>query len=173
MTVSVGEHVHVGTSCLRSVVIDETGGHGSGHCCSIAIAHAVDIAIGRGVVPVGRATTIGLLVLAVFDFVQVVNGTGIASTRHSVFAHRGQDHALAKTLLEATVLAPVALLLGDLALAVGNASVHSLVLYCSLEEPFAPFASDDAVVQSSGPVLADHANHGLIVGRHGLHGLTG
>lgn len=49
-----------------------------------------------------------------------------------------QHHALPQTLLEAAVLAPVALRLSDLAVAVRHARVHALVLHRPLEETLAP-----------------------------------
>ena len=71
-------------------------------------------------------------------FVEVVDGAGIPSAGHAILPDGGQDHALADALLEAAVLAPIALRLGDLAVALGHARVHPLVLNCSLEETLAP-----------------------------------
>ena len=70
--------------------------------------------------------------------VEVVHGARVASAGHAILAHGSQNHALAEALLEATVLAPVALGLGYLAVALCHARVHSLVLHRPLEEAFAP-----------------------------------
>ena len=117
--------------------------------------------------------------------VEVVNGPGIPSAGHSILPDGRQDHPLAETLLKATILAPVPLRFGDFAVAFRHASVHSLVLHRPLEESlapidpkildekifiiessdyiFVPFTGDDAVMESSGLVLANHANHGRVV----------
>ena len=86
-----------------------------------------------------RSLAVGvvLLVLAVLDFVEVVDGARVAAAGHAILADGGQDHALAEALAEAAVLAPVALRLGDLAVAVGHARVHALVLHRPLEEALA------------------------------------
>jgi len=38
-------------------------------------------------------------------FVQVVNGSWIASAGHAIFLHSGKDHVLTETLFKAAVLA--------------------------------------------------------------------
>jgi hypothetical protein len=82
---------------------------------------------------------------------------------HSVFTDCLQHHALLDALLEAAVLAAVALRFGYLARAIGHARVHASVLHGALEEPLAPLARDNTVVQARGFVLADHAHQRLIV----------
>jgi hypothetical protein len=101
----------------------------------------------------------GFLVFPVLDFVEVVNGAGVAATGHAVLAHGRQHHSLSQTLLEATVLATVALLLRYDALAVGDARVDALVLHRALEEALTALARDYAVVETRRAVLANHANH--------------
>ena len=76
--------------------------------------------------------------LAVLDFVEVVDGAGIASAGHAILAHGGQNHALVDAFLEAAVLAPVALSFGDLAAALGHARVDPLILNGPLEKTLAP-----------------------------------
>ena len=95
-----------------------------------------------------------------------------------------QDHSLVKALLESAELTPVSLHLVDFTVSVCHASVDPtknimfsyvfcpmahkkrlfsalsnlpFVLDSPLEEPLAPFTGDDPVVESSGPVFADHA----------------
>lgn len=72
------------------------------------------------------------------NLVEVVDGAGIPSAGHAIFADSGQDHSLADALLETAVLAPIALRFGDFTVAFGHARVHSFVLNGSLEEAFAP-----------------------------------
>lgn len=72
-----------------------------------------------------------------------------------------KHHALLDALLKPTVLAPVPLRLGDLAISIRHARVHPPILYGSLEETFTPLAGDDTVVQSRCFVLANHADHWL------------
>ena len=71
-------------------------------------------------------------------FVEVVNGSRIASAGHAIFSHSGQHHALTETLLKAAVLASIALCFRDLAVTFSHASVNSLVLYRPFKETFAP-----------------------------------
>ena len=95
----------------------------------------------------------------VLYFVEIVNGTTIATARHAIFTYGGQHHSLPETFLKATVLTTIALLLGDDALLVGYAIVNALILYGAFEKSFAPFTRDDAVVKSGGFVLTDHTDH--------------
>lgn len=74
-----------------------------------------------------------------------------------------QNHSLLYALLEAAVLASVPLRFGDLAVPVRHARVHPPVLHGPLEESFAAFARDNAVVQAGGLVLANHTNHRLLL----------
>lgn len=74
-----------------------------------------------------------------------------------------QHHPLLYALLEPAVLAPVPLRLRDLAVAVRHARVHPPVLHRPLEEALAALAGDDAVVQARRLVLADHADHRLLL----------
>ena len=69
--------------------------------------------------------------------------------------------------MEPAELTPVPLHLVDFAFAVGHAGVDPLVLYGPLEEAFAAFASDDAVVEAGCPILANHAGQLLF---HSLFG---
>lgn len=110
-----------------------------------------------------RGRTGVLFVFLVLDFVEVVNSSRVAATRHSVLANGGQNHSLSQTLLETTVLTSVSLLLRDAALAVRDTRVHALVLNRPFEKPFATLARDDPVVQSCRSVLTDHADHRLIL----------
>ena len=87
-----------------------------------------------------RLVLAGLVVLLMFlilDFVQVVDSTAVSTARHSILAYGRKHHALSQALLEATVLATVALLLGDHTLAFGYARVNALVLDGALEEALA------------------------------------
>ena len=95
-----------------------------------------------------------------------------------------QDHSLVEALLESAELTPVSLHLVDFTVSVCHASVDPtknmrfcyvfcpmahikdyleyffnlpFVLDSPLEEPLAPFTGDDPVVESRGPVFADHA----------------
>lgn len=85
-----------------------------------------------------RTFIVVLLVLPVFDLVEVVNSAGIPSAGHPVLPDGGQDHALGEALLEAAILAPIPLRLCDLAIAFRHASVHPLILHRPLEKAFAP-----------------------------------
>ena len=68
-----------------------------------------------------------------------------------------------KTFLKPAELASVALSFVNLTVTVCYTGVDSLVLNCALEEAFAALAGDNAVVEARGLVLADHADHGLVV----------
>jgi hypothetical protein len=68
-----------------------------------------------------------------------------------------------KTFLKPTKLTSVALSFINFTVAVRNTGVDALILNSSLEEAFAAFAGDNAIMQPSGLVLADHADHGLVV----------
>ena len=107
--------------------------------------------------------SVGFLVFPILNFIQVINGTRIASAGHSVLSDGGQNHALTQTLLEATILAAIPLLFCDHTLAVGDTSVHSFVLHGAFEESLTALTRDDAVVQTCGSVLTNHANHLLRV----------
>ena len=74
-----------------------------------------------------------------------------------------QHHPLLQTFLEATELTPVSLSFVNFTVAVCHTSVDSLVLNSPLEESLASLTCDDAIVQASGLVLADHADHWLVV----------
>ena len=73
-----------------------------------------------------------------------------------------KHHALFDALLEAAVLTAIPLSFGDFAGPICNARVNPSILNGPLEETFAPFASDDAVMQASRPILTNHANHWLL-----------
>lgn len=70
--------------------------------------------------------------------VEVIDCSGIASARHTIFTDSGEDHTLSQALLEPAILAPIPLGFGDFAVTLRYASVHPLVLHCSLKESFAP-----------------------------------
>ena len=74
-----------------------------------------------------------------------------------------QNHSPLKTFLETTKLTSVALSFVDFTVAVSHTGVHALVLNSSLEETFAAFAGDNAIVETRRLVLADHADHRLVV----------
>lgn len=74
-----------------------------------------------------------------------------------------QNHPLLDALLKPAVLTPVPLRLRDLAVPVRHARVHPPVLHGPLEEPLAPLARDDPVVEPRRLILADHAYHRLLL----------
>lgn len=111
--------------------------------------------------------------------IHIVNGSRIPSSRHSIFSDsckKGlnksicllinfynyvltcQNHPLVQTLLESTILTSIPLSLVDFTISICNTVVNPFVLHRSLEESLAAFAGDDAVVQTSGLVFADHAD---------------
>jgi hypothetical protein len=85
-------------------------------------------------------------VLFVLDLVQIVDSSGIATTRHAIFPNGSQYHALPQAFLEPAILASIPLRFGYLAIAVGDARVDPFVLHSSFEESFAAFASNYTVV---------------------------
>ena len=84
-----------------------------------------------------------------------------------------QYHSPLKTFLETTKLTSVALSFVYFTVAVSNTGVHALVLNSSLKETFAAFAGDNAIMETSRLVLADHADHRLVVFlNHSICGLV-
>ncbi len=121
-----------------------------------------------------------LFMFSIFNFIQVINGTRIASAGHSVLADSGQNHSLSQTLLKTTILTTISLLFRNNALAVSDTRVNSIqinlifillinkdlilinipfVLNRSFEESFTALARNDSVMKSSRSVLTYHTNH--------------
>lgn len=102
----------------------------------------------------------------IFHFIQIVYGTTVSSTRHSILTNRYifewnvigfiknvrdlpklnfftafeltlQHHSLFNALLESTILASIPLRFRYFACSVRNACVDSSILYCSFEKSFA------------------------------------
>lgn len=113
--------------------------------------------------PITAGRFIILLVLPVLDFIKVINGSRVPAAGHPILSHSSQYHALTEALLKAAVLASITLRFRNLTIAFGHASVNSFILHRPLKETLASFASDDAVMEASGFIFANHANHWGIV----------
>lgn len=105
--------------------------------------------------------------LFVLDLVHIVDGARVSTARHPVLADSGQHHSLAQAFLEPARLAPVSLLFCYDATVLRYACVHPLILHSPLEKTLAALARDDAIVQTSSLVFADHADLRLRIIRIG------